>query len=107
FISMGPRFFDRRDGHYLGPAYDSVALKVDPKNPLDYAKAEKAVSDQEQRLGFDLVSQLNRINESKFPRDSALEARTKAYELAFRMQTAVPDVIQFDGETAATKKLYG
>ncbi len=33
FIAMGPRFFDRRDGHYLGPAYDSVELKVDPKNP--------------------------------------------------------------------------
>lgn len=31
FINMGPRFFDSRDGHYLGPAYDSVPLKVDPK----------------------------------------------------------------------------
>ncbi|GAA4470939.1 DUF1501 domain-containing protein [Novipirellula rosea] len=107
FISMGPRFFDRRDGHYLGPAYDSVGLKVDPKNPLDYARAEKEVSDREQRLGFDLVSQLNRLNESRFPHDAALEARTKSYELAFRMQTAVPDVIRFDGETAETHKLYG
>ncbi len=33
FISMGPRFFDRSDGHYLGPAYDSVGLKVDPNKP--------------------------------------------------------------------------
>ena len=31
FISMGPRYFDRSDGHYLGPAYDAVKLKVDPK----------------------------------------------------------------------------
>ncbi|MGH7140795.1 MAG: DUF1501 domain-containing protein, partial [Pirellulales bacterium] len=31
----------------------------------------------------------------------------KSYELAFRMQTAVPEVINFDHETAATQKLYG
>ena len=38
FINIGPRFFDKKDAHYLGPAYDAVNLKIDPKNPLDYAK---------------------------------------------------------------------
>ncbi len=107
FISMGPRFFDRRDGHYLGPAYDSVALKVDPSNPLDYAKPEGDLTAEEQRLGFDLVGRLNRLAGQAYPRDASLEARIKSYELAFRMQTAVPDVIRFDGETEATHKLYG
>ena len=107
FISMGPRFFDRRDGHYLGPAYDSVGLKVDPNNPLDYAKPEGDVSPEEQRLGFDLVRKLNHLAQEQYPDDQQLEARIKSYELAFRMQTAVPDVIRFDTETAATKKLYG
>ncbi|MCP4886858.1 MAG: DUF1501 domain-containing protein [Planctomycetaceae bacterium] len=107
FISMGPRFFDRRDGHYLGPAYDSVGLKVDPSNPLDYAKPAGDVTPKEQRLGFDLVGNLNRIAGKSYPRDAALEARIKSYELAYRMQTAVPDVIRFDGETEATQKLYG
>jgi hypothetical protein len=107
FISMGPRFFDRRDGHYLGPAYDSVSLKIDPANPLDYAQPEGNVLPVEQRLGFDLVRQLNEISGEDYPQDQSLDARIKAYELAFRMQTAVPDVIRFDGETAATKKLYG
>jgi hypothetical protein len=107
FIGMGPRFFDRRDGHYLGPAYDSVGLTVDPENPLDYAKPEGDVTHDEQRLGFDLVHRLNKLAMQQYPRDSALDARIKSYELAFRMQTAVPDVIRFDTETAATKKLYG
>jgi hypothetical protein len=107
FISMGPRFFDVRDGHYLGPAYDAVTLKVDPANPLDYAKPEIDVPPEHQRLGFDLVSKLNSIGGRAYPLDDQLEARTKAYELAFRMQTAVPDVIRFDGETAATHNLYG
>jgi hypothetical protein len=107
FISMGPRYFDTRDGHYLGPAYDAVTLKVDPKNPLDFAKPEGAVSLEEQELGFDLVHRLNRLNARRYPEDSALEARIKAYELAFRMQLSVPEVIRFDQETKATKSLYG
>ncbi len=107
FISMGPRFFDKRDGHYLGPAYDSVGLKVDPANPLDYAQPEGDVSAAEQRLGFDLVRRLNAISADRYPDDKDLDARIKSYELAYRMQTAVPDVIRFDTETEATKKLYG
>ncbi|MCB1062433.1 MAG: DUF1501 domain-containing protein [Verrucomicrobiae bacterium] len=107
FISMGPRFFDSRDGHYLGPAYDAVTLKVDPKNPLDYARPEGDLSPAEQKLGFGLVNRLNRLNATRYPDDPALEARIRSYELAFRMQTAVPGVINFDAESEATKKLYG
>jgi Protein of unknown function (DUF1501) len=107
FISMGPRFFDTRDGHYLGPAYDSVRLKVDPKNPLDYSQPEGDITPEEQRQGFDLVHRLNKLTAHQYPNDAELAARIKSYELAFRMQTAVPDVIRFDTETEATKKLYG
>jgi hypothetical protein len=107
FISMGPRYFDKRDGHYLGPAYDSVALKVDQNNPLDYAKPEGDITREEQRLGFDLVNRLNNLTAEDYPRDAALEARIKSYELAFRMQTAVPGVIDFSEETPETQNLYG
>ncbi|MAI35127.1 MAG: sulfatase [Planctomycetaceae bacterium TMED240] len=107
FISMGPRFFDRSDGHYLGPAYDAVKLKVDPKNPLEFAQPEGDVSRAEQQLGFGLVNKLNKISSRDYPGDPALDARIKSYELAFRMQTAVPDIIRFDRETAPTRKMYG
>lgn len=107
FISMGPRFFDRRDGHYLGPAYDAVSLKVDPNHPLDFAKPEGDVTAWEQARSFQLVDQLNRLTADQYPMDDALAARIKAYELAFRMQTSVPEIIHFDDETAETKRLYG
>ena len=107
FINMGPRFFDPRDGHYLGPAYDAVKLKIDPKNPLDYAKPEGAFPAEEQKLGFDLVNRLNRLNQSRYPGDAALDARIKSYELAYRMQMAVPETIDFSKESEATKNLYG
>jgi len=53
------------------------------------------------------VNRLNRITAGKYPGDAALEARIKSYELAFRMQTSVPDVVNFDSETEVTKNLYG
>ena len=107
FIAMGPRFFDRSDGHYLGPAYDAVKLKIDPSNPLDYARPEADFPAAQQRRSFDLVGELNRLNRTRYPDDPALEARIKSYELAFRMQTSVPGVVDFDAETEATKNLYG
>ncbi len=107
FINMGPRYFDVRDGHYLGPAYDAVPLKIDPKNPLPYAKPELDLSREEQQIEFGLINRLNRLNQLKYPADEALQARIKSYELAFRMQRAVPRVINFAQETQETHKLYG
>lgn len=107
FISMGPRFFDPSDGHYLGPAYDAVTLKVDGKEPLAFGRPERDLPEGEQRAVFDLVGRLNRLRGVAVPDDPALQARIRAYELAFRMQRAVPDVLRFDAESKETRALYG
>ena len=103
FINMGPRYFDVRDGHYLGPAYDAVPLKVDLDNPLPYAQSESNRSRQEQQIEFDLIHRLNTLRgEAKYPDDAALQARIKSYALAFRMQTAAPLAIDLNQEIMAT-----
>jgi len=108
FISMGKReYWNARDGHYLGPKHDAVPLKVDPRAPLDYGRPEKDVSPAEQKAGSELVGRLNRLRAVEYPDDPALAARIKAYELAFKMQTSVPEVMNFAAETEATRKLYG
>ena len=107
FINIGPRFFDKRDGHYLGPAYDAVNLRIDPQRPLDFAKPEGEVSAEEQRAGLDLTNELNRLSAKLYPDDPALEARMKSYELAYRMQMAVPEALALDSESAETRRLYG
>jgi hypothetical protein len=107
FITMGDRYFSRRDAYYLGPAYDAVKLKIDPKNPLPFAKPEGDFPVDEQSLNFDLVNRLNRLSAKQYPGDAALEARIKSYELAFNMQKAVPETINFDNELNETKNLYG
>jgi hypothetical protein len=108
FISMGKReYWNARDGHYLGPEHDAVPIRVDPNNPLDYGKPEGSLTAAEQKIGFDLVGRLNKMRAVEYPDDPSLTARIKAYELAFRMQTSVPEVLKFADETEETKKLYG
>jgi len=41
------------------------------------------------------------------PADTALAARLRSYELAARMQLSVPEVVSFEAEGEATKRLYG
>jgi hypothetical protein len=92
---------------YLGPRYDGVRLNVDPKDPLPYAGRPADVSREEQVRQFELLHKLNRITAEAYPDDPAIEARIRSYELAFRMQTAVPEVVDFSDETADTQQRYG
>jgi hypothetical protein len=108
FIAMGKReYWNARDGHYLGPAHDAVPLRIDPANPLDYGKPEGDVRPDEQRINFDLAGRLNRLRAVQYPDDPALAARVQSYELAFRMQKSLPEVLSFSQETEETKRLYG
>ncbi|MGE0756053.1 MAG: DUF1501 domain-containing protein, partial [Pirellulaceae bacterium] len=108
YISMGNReYWNARDAHYLGPEHDAIPIRVDPQNPLDFGQPAGKQSAAEQRVGFDLVHRLNHFRGVEYPDDPALTARIKAYELAFRMQTSVPEVLRFPDETADTERLYG
>src|SRR5262245_27957170 len=113
FIVMGTPIADCCGGafahgsHYLGPEHNGVRLNVDPKNPLPFASPGSDKFHEEQKAEFDLLGRLNRLASIEYPDDPAMRARIKSYELAFRMQTAVPDLFHFDKETEATRRLYG
>ncbi|ODU01199.1 MAG: sulfatase [Planctomycetes bacterium SCN 63-9] len=108
YISMGNReYWNKTDGHYLGPAHDAVPVRVDPANPLDYGHPELDVTDAEQKLGFGLVDRLNRLRGVEYPDDPTLAARIKSYELAYRMQGSIPEAMDFRNEPEETHRLYG
>lgn len=108
FISMGYReYWNLKDGHYLGPAHDAVPMRIDPRNPLDFGRPEAPITQAEQQTGFELVRKLNGVRGRSYPADAALAARMASYELAYRMQMSVPEVVDFSKETAETKALYG
>src|SRR5688572_3174515 len=85
---------------YLGPEYAGVRLNPDPKNPLPFIKpADNGITNEEQKASFSLLGRLNRLSGIDYPDDRVLRARIKAYELAFLMQTAVPETIELEKET--------
>lgn len=108
YISMGVRpYWNERDGHYLGPAHDAVPLRVDPNRPVDFIRPEVERGQDEQAIGFDLINRLNRESALRHPDDQALAARIRSYELAFRMQRSLPEVLDIARESQATRRLYG
>ena len=113
FIVMGQPIADccgGREAHgssYLGPEHAGVQLAVDPKNPLPFASPGSDVFREEQQAQFELLGELNRLAAVEYPNDAMMRARIKSYELAFRMQTAVPNLVRFEEETKATQELYG
>ncbi len=108
YISIGTReYWNKRDGHYLGPAHDAVPLRIDPKNPLDYSRPEGKMSPATQQVGQQLIERLNDLRGLEYPNDRDMAARIASYELAFRMQRSVPEVVDFSQETQETQRLYG
>lgn len=69
------------------------------KNP---ELSPKAVRDQ-----LDLAKSLNEGYLAEVGHDPILEARIQSMELAFRMQTEAPVVMDLSGETESTMQLYG
>lgn len=113
FIVMGTPVADCCGGaechraNYLGPQFDGIPLKIDPKYPLPYANPVQGTFREEQAGEFELLRQLSSLSSAAHPHDEALRARVRAYELAFRMQSAVPEVVRFADESAATQRMYG
>ena len=93
---------------YLGPEYTGVRLNVDPKNPLPFIRpAGDGISSEEQMANLSLLGKLNHLAGIDYPDDANLRARIKSYELAFQMQTSIPETLQLDRESEATRRMYG
>ncbi|SVC22893.1 uncharacterized protein METZ01_LOCUS275747, partial [marine metagenome] len=61
----------------------------------------------QQREQLDFLEQINRGHLDGNPEAEILEDRINSFELAYRMQTAMPEVQDISRETEATRKLYG
>jgi len=62
---------------------------------------------QEQRRELDLVQKLNAIHSQNLQKDPQLEARIKAFEMAYRMQIEATDAFDLAKEPQSVRTLYG
>src|SRR5258706_4565456 len=93
---------------YLGPDQGGVRINVDPKNPLPFITPAGGMVTREERLeNLSLLGKLNHLAGIDYPDDKNLRARIKSYELAFQMQTSVPETLQLEKESETTRQLYG
>ncbi len=92
---------------YLGPEHAGVPMRVNPQDPLPFGTPGSEVFQEEREEQLELLRELNGLAGVEYPHDAAMRARIKSYELAFRMQMAVPEILKIDGETQSTRGLYG
>ena len=91
---------------FLPAVYQGTVFRSG-ENPVLYLKNPPGISNEAQRDTLSFIDQMDRLHQVSRPSDSTLEARIASYELAFRMQSAAPEVVDSSKETPATKALYG
>jgi uncharacterized protein (DUF1501 family) len=75
--------------------------------PILHLAPQPQISSVQQRATLELTLELNRKHLAARDNDDELSARIKAYELAFRMQSAAPDLVDLADESQETLDLYG
>ena len=89
---------------YLPATYQGTVLRGG-ESPILHLNTPPGISAEQQRSTIGFINRLNR--EQLRGEDSELTARIAAYELAFRMQSHAPEVVDIARETEATRRLYG
>jgi len=90
---------------FLPASYQGTLFRRGEHPVADLTPPPEQAPAQRDKLG--LLSKLNRGVVERFGQVSELDATIKNYELAFRMQSAVPDLLDISKESDATKELYG
>ena len=91
---------------FLPAAHQGTTLRAGD-TPILHLHSAAGHPPDRQRALLDLVGRFNRRHMAARAADTLLDARQRAYELAYRMQSAAPEAVDLAGESEATKKLYG
>lgn len=89
---------------FLPAVYQGTSFNVD--QPPRNLRAPQTVSPDADTATRDLLARLNDAHLSRFPGDSQLAARIASYELAGRMQAAIPDLLNTSREPAHIRAMY-
>jgi hypothetical protein len=92
---------------FLPATHQGVAFQASGGEPIPDLLPPKDVSPARRKAALDALARMNQDYLEANPGDSTLAARVRSYELAARMQVSIPESLNFDKETAATKALYG
>jgi len=90
---------------FLPAVYQASIVDADAAEPVRNIAPREADARQRKRLAF--ISQLDGKFLAAVDDDLQIESAIHNYETAYRMQTAVPELVDLRGESSETRKLYG
>ncbi|HLJ48298.1 MAG TPA: DUF1501 domain-containing protein [Bryobacteraceae bacterium] len=90
---------------FLPSTYQGVVFR-NSGDPVLYLSNPPGITREMQRAGLDTLKDLNEEHYEKTG-DLEIAARISSYELAFRMQMAAPELLDFSGESEETLEMYG
>ena len=97
--------WDNFGNGFLPASHQATVFKTGKEPLADIRSRESRPGVQQAKLGL-----LNRLDQgvlNRLGKVDELESAIANYEMAYRMQAAVPELIDVKGETEATRKLYG
>lgn len=92
---------------FLPAEHQGVALNTRGGPPVLDLQPASGASAQTQRARLELLKQLDAIHLEEQTQTDPLTARVRSYELAARMQAAIPEATDFSSEPEHITKLYG
>jgi hypothetical protein len=90
---------------FLPAAYQGTWIR-DLSNPIQNLRDPFGDPDR-QRQKLDALRRLNALHKRNCSDEGPLEARIASFELAFQMQRRAPEAFALEGESPATKRIYG
>jgi Protein of unknown function (DUF1501) len=100
-----PGGMDCFNSGFLPASYQGSIFQPSAAPVANIAPTEPTPAHQLRKL--ELLRKLDHGVLGRMGHHDGLEAAIANYELAFRMQSAVPELMRLDGESAATRQLYG
>ncbi len=85
---------------YQGVQFNSTG------DPVNYLKNPAGITDPQQKELIDAVRKLDRFRNQSVS-NPEIDTRIAAYEMAFRMQTSVPELMDLSDESKKTLEMYG
>jgi hypothetical protein len=90
---------------FLPAQHQASIIQADEAEAVENIRARQSLGMQRRQLDF--IGSMDRCFAKSVHQDAHVEAAIANYEMAWRMQSAVPEMCDISGETELTKRMYG
>lgn len=91
---------------FLPSVYQGVHFRATGKDPIHFLENPPGIDVSLRKATLETLTELNQQTLQQY-HDPETRTRINAYEMAFRMQSSVPDLMDLAGESPSMLKLYG